>query len=76
MKKAFTGHIVSNQLGNMGSKKYGFIGVKTKNKEEFKIKISAFTKYETLDVGKRVRIEAESIGNMGIFTARLITLIK
>ena len=76
MKKAFTGHIVSNQLGNMGSKKYGFIGLKTKNKEELKIKISAFTKYETLDVGERVRIEAESIGNMGIFTARLITLMK
>ncbi|MHA2220683.1 MAG: hypothetical protein ACXAAO_01325 [Candidatus Thorarchaeota archaeon] len=76
MKKAFTGHIISNQLGNMGSKKYGFIGLKTKNKEELKIKISAFTKYDTLDVGERVRIEAESIGNMGIFTARLITLIK
>ncbi|MHA2177694.1 MAG: hypothetical protein ACXABH_11150 [Candidatus Thorarchaeota archaeon] len=76
MKKAFTGHIVSNQLGYMGSKKYGFIGLKTKNKEELKIKISAFTKYDTLDVGERVRIEAESIGNMGIFTARLITLIK
>ncbi|MHA2047950.1 MAG: hypothetical protein ACW99G_24470 [Candidatus Thorarchaeota archaeon] len=73
MKKAFTGHIISNQLGNMGSKKYGFIGLKTKNKEELKIKISAFTKYDTLDVGERVRIEAESIGKFVLKLNRLAT---
>lgn len=76
MERAITGSIISNQLGNIGSKKYGFIGVKTEAKEEFKIKVAAYTKYETLDVGTKVRIVAELIGGMGIMTAKLIVFDK
>jgi hypothetical protein len=76
MERTITGSIISNQLGNIGSKKYGFIGVKTKDKEEFKIKVAAITNYETLDVGSKVHIVAESIGNMGIMTAKSIVFVK
>ena len=76
MKKAIKGSIISTQLGNIGSKKYGFIGVKTEDREEFKIKVAASTKYETLDVGSRVHIVAELIGNMGILTAKSIVFLK
>lgn len=76
MERAITGSITSTQLGNIGSKKYGFIGVKTEDREEFKIKIAASTKYETLDVGVKVRIVAESIGDMAILTAKSIAFVK
>jgi hypothetical protein len=76
MERAITGAITSNQLGNIGSKKYGFIGVKTEDKKELKIKIAASTKYETLDVGSRVQIVAELIGDMGILTAKSIVFLK
>ena len=76
MEKAITGSITSTQLGKLGSKQYGFIGVKTDDKEELKIKVAAFTKYETLDVGKKVRIVAEAIGGMTILTAKSIAIAE
>ncbi len=76
MERSITGAITSNQLGNIGPKKYGFIGVKTEDKEEVKIKIAASTKYETLDVGSRVHIIAELVGDMGILTAKTIVYLK
>lgn len=76
MEKSITGSITSTQLGRMGSKRYGFIGVKTEQQEELKIKVAAYTKYETLDVGKRVHIVAESIGDMNFLTAKSIALLK
>ncbi len=76
METTFTGSITSKQLGNIGSKFYGFIGFETEEHEHFKLKIAAFTKYETLDVGRRVHIVAENIGNMGIMTAKSISLAE
>ncbi|MFX1579500.1 MAG: hypothetical protein ACFFBJ_07605 [Promethearchaeota archaeon] len=76
MEQSITGSITSTQLGNLGKKQYGFIGVKTEEKEELKIKVAAFTKYDTLDIGKRVHIVAESIGNMGIMTAKTISIAE
>ena len=76
MERTFTGSITSAQLGNMGNKQYGFIDVKTEEKEELKIKVAAFTKYDTLDIGKRVQIVAESIGDMRIMTAKTITVAE
>jgi hypothetical protein len=76
METAITGSIVSAQLGNLGKRKYGFIGVKTEDRKEFKIKVAADTKYETLDVGSRVQIVAELIGDMGIMTAKTIMFLK
>ncbi|MFW9767525.1 MAG: hypothetical protein ACFFF9_08545 [Candidatus Thorarchaeota archaeon] len=76
MERAITGSIISAQLGNLGKKKYGFIGVKTEDLKEFKIKVAAETKYETLDVGSRVHIVAELIGDMGIMTAKSIMFVQ
>jgi len=74
MERIFTGSIRSTQLGNIGSKYYGFIGVETEEHEHLKIKVGAFTKYDTLDIGRRVHIVVENLGNMGIMTAKSIVL--
>ena len=76
MERAITGSIISTQLGRLGSKQYGFIDVKTEGKEELKIKVAAFTKYDTLDIGAKVNIVAESIGDMAIMTAKSIAIAQ
>ncbi len=76
MEKSFTGSITSAQLGNIGPKQYGFIDIKTEEKGNLKIKVAAYTEYDTLDVGKRVHIVATNLGNMGIMTAKSISLVK
>jgi starvation-inducible outer membrane lipoprotein len=76
MERTVTGSITSAQLGNIGRKQYGFIDIKTEEREEIKIKVAAFTKYDTLDIGKRVLIVAESLGNMGVMTAKSISLAE
>ncbi len=76
MERIFTGSIVSAQLGNMGSKYYGFISIETEEQEHLKVKVTAYTKYDTLDIGKRVHIVAEPLGNMGIMTAKSILLAE
>ncbi|MFW9963743.1 MAG: hypothetical protein ACFFCX_09280 [Candidatus Sifarchaeia archaeon] len=76
MEQIFTGFIVTTELGSIGSKYYGFISVETEEKEHLKIKVAAYTKYDTLDIGRRVHIVAETLGNMGIMTARSILLAE
>lgn len=76
MERILTGSITSAQLGHIGPKYYGFIGVETEDHEHIKIKVAAFTKYDTLDVGRRVHIVAENLGNMGIMTAKSISLAE
>ena len=76
MERTITGSIMAAQLGNIGAKQYGFIDIKTEEKVDFKIKVAAFTKYETLDVGKRVQIVAESLGEMKVMTAKSISLVE
>lgn len=76
MERSITCSIISAQLGNIGKKQYGFIDVKTEEKEELKIKIAAFTEYDTLDIGKKVHILAETIGDMGIMTAKTISVAE
>jgi hypothetical protein len=76
MERAITGSITSAQLGKLGSKQYGFICVKTEGHEEFKIKVAAFSKYDTLDVGKKVHVVAENIGDMAFLTAKTIALAE
>jgi hypothetical protein len=52
----------------------GYSLVETDEHEHLKIKVGAFTKYDTLDIGRRVHIVAENLGNMGIMTAKSIVL--
>ncbi len=75
-EKIFTGSITSAQLGNMGKTVYGFIGIETDDKLNLKIKIASFTQYDTLEIGSRVHVVAESIGNMDVLTARQISLAE
>ncbi len=75
-EKIFTGSITSTQLGNLGEKAYGFIGIETDEKEHVKIKIAALTQYDTLELGSRVHIVAENVGNMDILTAKQISLAE
>lgn len=63
---------MSAQLGNIGPKHYGFIAIETEENEHLKVKVSAFTKYDTLDIGRRVHIVAENIGNTDVLTAKSI----
>ncbi|MFW9806061.1 MAG: hypothetical protein ACFFFK_04970 [Candidatus Thorarchaeota archaeon] len=72
MERIFTGSIKSSQLGNIGTKYYGFISVETEEKEHLKVKVAASTKYDTLDIGRRVHIVAENIGDMNVLTAKSI----
>ena len=73
MEQIFTGSITSAQLGNIGKRYYGFIGIETEEHKHLKLKVAAFTEYDTLDVGRRVHVVAENIGNMGIMTAKTIS---
>ncbi|TET12281.1 MAG: hypothetical protein E3J86_00575 [Candidatus Thorarchaeota archaeon] len=75
-EKTITGSIISTQLGTIGTKSYGFIGIETDDKEHLKIKIAAFTQYETLELGSRVQVVAENVGNMVVLTAKLISLAE
>ena len=75
-EKIFTGSITSTQIGHMGSKAYGFIGIETEEHEHFKLKIAVSTQYETLEAGRRVHVVAENIGNMDILTAKTISLAE
>jgi len=73
MERIFTGSIKATQLGSIGSKHYGFIAVETEENEHLNVKVAAFTKYDTLDVGRRVHVVAENIGNMNVMTAKSIS---
>ncbi|MHA2077163.1 MAG: hypothetical protein ACXAB0_09780 [Candidatus Thorarchaeota archaeon] len=75
-EKIFTGSITSAQLGNIGQKSYGFIGIETEDKTHLKVKVAAFTEYETLEPGRRVHVVAENLGNMDVLTAKLISLAE
>ena len=75
-EKIFTGSITSAQLGNMGNKAYGFIGIETEECEHLKIKVAASTQYDTLEPGRRVHVVAENLGNMDVLTANLISLAE
>ncbi len=75
-EKIFTGSIISAQLGTIGTKSYGFIGIETDEKEHLKIKVAAFTQYDTLELGSKVQVVSENVGNMDILTAKLISLTE
>ncbi len=74
METIITGAITATDLGNIGQKYYGFISIETEERERFKIKVGAYTKYDTLDIGRRVHIVAEPLGNKGIMAAKSVLL--
>lgn len=57
----------------MGKKRYGYLGVETTDNEHLKVKVTAFTEFETLDVGAVVTLELESVGDETLLAAKKIT---
>jgi hypothetical protein len=76
MQRAVIGSITAADISSMGNKRYGYLGVQTDDNEQIKVKVTAFTKYDTLDVGARVMIELESVGDAKLLNAKVITLQK
>ncbi|TFG96990.1 hypothetical protein E4H12_09745 [Candidatus Thorarchaeota archaeon] len=73
MHKTVTGSIISANISSMGKKRYGYLGIVTTDNEHLKIKITAFTNFDTLDVGATVTFELESVGDESLLTAKKIT---
>ncbi|MGY5859681.1 MAG: hypothetical protein RTU63_09945 [Candidatus Thorarchaeota archaeon] len=63
MNNTVTGSIISANISSMGKKRYGYLGIETDASEHLKIKVTAFTKFDTLDVGAKVTVEIESVGD-------------
>ena len=59
----------------MGKKSYGYLGIETDDNEHLKIKVTAFTKFDTLAVGAKVTVELESVGDESLLTAKQINSI-
>ncbi|MHA1137484.1 MAG: hypothetical protein ACTSSE_13445 [Candidatus Thorarchaeota archaeon] len=72
MHKTVTGLITSADISSMGKKRYGYLGIETTDNEHLKIKVTAFTKFDTLDVGAKVTIYLESVGDDALLSAKKI----
>jgi hypothetical protein len=72
MKKVVIGHISSSDISKMGKVHFGYLTIKTIDGEDIKAKVSAFTKFDTLDVGIKVEIDLESVGNEALMNVRNI----
>ena len=66
---------MSSELGTFGKNHilYGYIGIKTHEGEQKKIKVDSYTSYETLEIGSEVVAELSSLGDTNIMVARKIT---
>ena len=70
------GRIVSVNLGEFSKKriKYGYLGIELPDRTNIKIKVDAFTWYETLTLGDEVVVEIETLAGTDILVARKIRL--
>ena len=73
MQKIVTGLITASDISKMGKTHYGYLGIETDTHENLKVKVNAFTKFDTLNVGSKVIIELESVGNEDLLTATKIS---
>jgi hypothetical protein len=78
MNDTVHGKIVSANLGEFSKKqiKYGYIGIELPDKTHIKVKVDAYTSYETLTIGDKVVMEVETLANTSIIVARKIQLIS
>lgn len=76
MKTQLTGKIISTNLGEFAKKRiiYGYIGIELPDKTHIKIKVDAYTWYETLTIGDEVVLETETLANTDIIVARKVLL--
>lgn len=77
MDKEIIGSIVSNQLADFpGSDiKYGYITIETDDKKHIRFKVDKYTEYDSLDIGKRVKIQFKDLGNTDVTASRKITVV-
>lgn len=75
MEKVVTGLITAANIAVMGKTHYGYLGIETDDHENLKVKVGAFTQYDTLEVGERVTIELQTVGEDSILTAKKISAI-
>ena len=73
MGKVVNGHITASDISVMGKLRYGYLGIETDNNEHLKVKITAFTEFDTLDVGASVKVELEAVGDEELLTAKKIS---
>ena len=74
LQRMVIGTIVAANISVMGKKHYGYLGIETEDNEHIKVKVTAFTKYDTLDPGAKVAVELESVGDMELLNATTISL--
>jgi hypothetical protein len=69
------GEIVSSQLARYGDKdtRYGYVTVQTYEQEYVKIKVDAYTSFDTLDIGEQVVVKSKKLGDTGIRVAKQIS---
>ncbi len=72
MQKVISGHITSSDISKMGKIHFGYLAIKTIDEEDIKVKVTAFTKFDILDVGAKVTIELESVGDDKLLSAKQI----
>lgn len=73
MGKIVNGEITAADISVMGKLRYGYLGIETDNNEHLKVKVTAFTEFDTLDVGAKVQVELESVGAETLLTAKKIS---
>ncbi|MCF2135870.1 MAG: hypothetical protein K9W43_01400 [Candidatus Thorarchaeota archaeon] len=76
MSESLVGTITSRDIAVLGDLKYGFIGVETDNHHRLKVKISAHTHWDDLNVGDRVRVVGTLLQKDRIFTAEEVSKIS
>jgi hypothetical protein len=67
------GRILSHQLGEIGvgGMRYGFLNIETDG-GLISVKVDAYTQHETLDIGERVIVEVETLGDTDILVAESV----
>ena len=76
MSESLVGTIISRDIAVLGDLTYGFIGIETDNHQTLKVKISAHTHWDDLNVGDRVRVVGTLFHKDRIFTAEEVSKIS
>jgi hypothetical protein len=75
MDSEYSGEIVSSQLARYGDNdtRYGYVTIQTPDLGYVRIKVDAYTSFDTLDIGEQVLVESKKLGDTGIIVAKQIS---
>ncbi|MFW9967377.1 MAG: hypothetical protein ACFFEA_09505 [Candidatus Thorarchaeota archaeon] len=70
--EVLSGKIISSQVGFLGKDElpYGFITVENQEGKHVKLKIDAYTEYETIKINDHVRVHVHRLANTDVLVAR------